>query len=125
MTVVNNTHINVVLAENCGEVVAMNNVTSPETRRIASAAVNGQRSQLHPVTATGWAISPAGSLPVLCKPDVAENRQVSNGSMVISMRNEIDGLRKELNKNKEIIGKMQDREKQLRERFHFYSFFYC
>jgi hypothetical protein len=42
---------------------------------------------------------------------------VSNGSIVIAMRNEIDMLRKELAKSRDLIGRMQDREKQLRERF--------
>jgi len=119
-----------IIGAKCSHETTMNHKSSPETRRIASAALNGHRDMpSSSSTSTHWSISSAGSLPVLCKPDVGENRQASasTSSIVISMRNEIDSLKKELTKSRDLVAKMQEREKHLRERyitFHGYDYIY-
>ena len=98
-----------------------------DARRISSALPNGRHQHAHSssTSATGavtsgvgsmqgpWSISSAGSLPVLCKPDGGES---GIGGVVTSMRNEIETLRKELARSRDVIFKLQERDKHLRER---------
>ena len=83
--------------------------------------------------ATLGTITAAGSLPALTRPDDDMVHRLDSGSRrhvngddgdqlmtLKTMRNEVESLRRELTRSRDVIAKMQDREKQLRERCGFF-----